>query len=630
MRKHLPVLLAGLLFIAALAACSHRKPPAAAKPKPPANIDELRKSVAAILARTHVPGIGIALVTKDKVIWAGGVGKADLASGRDVDGDTLFRIGSITKGFVALSLLQLQEKGKISLDTPVRDIAPEVPIHNPWEPTDPVRIANLLEYTAGFDDFPLEELYAFDGDENIPLLTTLQKFPAPQRVRWRPGNFYSYSNPDYGVAGYLLEKISGQPCADYLAANILRPLGMTHSDLRLTPKVKAALAQGYEYNPPRPVAYLPILLRSAGDMKSSPNEMARFVRMMLNRGSLDGVTIVSPASITRMETAETTLGSRNGLKYGYGLGNVAYIDHPFVSHGHGGGLDGFLSDYQYIPEQGVGYFFSINSSSSGAAVKDIGDLLFAYVTRGMTPPAKPPQVALDPRIEQDTGLYQLATPRSEWTRFIGELFFTGWTYIEKGALFRDGLIPGHREKMLYLGDGQTRTDTESAASGVYCKGPDGETYGAGPLVAFRRVNPVWPVIRFVIMVMVLLLMATSILFATVWVPRKLLGRLRGVRHLSVRALPLLATLTLLAIHWRSQDLPAIVMARPDSVTITIFLLTIVFPVLSVAALVVALRSWQAQMNRAVRIHSLLVAIACCTVTWYFAYWGLIGIRMWAI
>ena len=629
MRKHLPVLLAGLLFIAPLAACHHPKP-LASKAKPPQNIDELRKSIAEILARTHTPGVGIALVTKDKVTWAGGVGKADLASGRDVDADTMFRIGSITKGFVSLSLLQLQEKGKISLDTPVHDLAPEVPIHNPWAPTDPVRIANLLEHTAGFNDFPPEELYALDGNENVPLLATLQKYPAPQNVRWRPGNFYSYSNPDYGIAGYLLEKTTGQPCADYIAANILRPLGMAHSDLRLTPEVKAALAQGYEYDPPRPVPYLPILLRSAGDMKSSPNEMARFVRMMLNRGSLDGVTIVSPDSITRMETPETTLASRNGLKYGYGLGNNANISHPLIAHGHNGGLDGFLSEYQYFPDQGVGYFFSINSSGSGPALKDIGDLLYAYVTRGATPPSKPPKVSLDPGIEQSVGLYQLATPRNEAARFVGELFYTGWTYIDKGELLRRGLIPGPPEKMIYLGDGQIRVAAESAASGVYCKGPEGETYGTGPLATFQRVDPVWPVIRTLIMVVVLLLMATSILFAIVWVPRKLLGRLRGVPHLSVRALPLLATLTLLAIQWRVQDQPAIVLARPDSVTISILLLTILFPVLSVAALLVAVRSWRFQINRAVRIHSLLVAIACCTVTWYLAYWGMIGLRIWAI
>jgi len=628
MGKHLTALALGLAFAGTVCACS--RPKTISKPKPPENIEQLKKSVADILARNHVPGIGIALVTKDKVTWAGGVGKADLASGSDVDGDTMFRIGSITKGFVALSLLQLQEKGKVSLDAKVAELAPEVPIVNPWEQTDPVRIANLLEHTAGFDDFPFAEFHDYQGRDNIPLLTTLQKFPGPQNVRWRPGTLPSYSNPDYGVAGYLVEKITGMPCEDYIVANILRPLGMAHSDLRLTPEVKGALAQGYVHNPPLPVPYLPMLLRPAGEMKSSPNEMARFVRMMLNRGTLEGVTIVSPDSITRMETAETTLAARNGFKYGYGLGNVADITHAFVSHGHGGGVDGFLSDYEYIPEKGVGYFFSINSSASAAPLKGIGDLLFAYVTRGMKPPSTPASVALDARIEEATGMYEPATPRKEWARPIGDLLVTGWTYVNQKQLFRCGLIPGSREKMIYLGDGQIRIDTESAASGVYCKAPDGETYGCGALTAFRRINPIWPVIRCVTIAAALLAMATSILFAVVWIPRKVLGRLRGVQHLSVRVLPLLASLFLFAIVWRVWNEPPRVLGRPDTVTIMLLLLTIIFPLLSVAALVVALRSWSFQMNRAVRMHSLLVAIACCTVTWFFAYWGLIGVRFWAL
>jgi hypothetical protein len=340
--------------------------------------------------------------------------------------------------------------------------------------------------------------------------------------------------------------------------------------------------------------------------------------------------VVGPDSVARMETAETTLASRSGFKDGYGLGNVADITHAFVSHGHDGGIDGFLSEYEYIPEEGVGYFFSINSSASEAPVKGIGDLLFAYVTRGMKPPSKPASVALDARIEEATGTYELATPRKEWARPFGELLVTGRTYISHQQLFRRGMIPGSREKMIYLGDGQIRIDTESAASGVYCKAPDGETYGCGALTAFRRINPIWPLIRFVTIAAALLAMATSILFAIVWIPRKCLGRMRGVQHLSVRVLPLLATLSLFAIVWRTWNEPPGVLGRPDTVTITLLLLTIVFPLVSVAALVVALRSWSFQVKRAVWVHSLLVAIACCTVAWFLAYWGLIGVRFWAL
>jgi CubicO group peptidase (beta-lactamase class C family) len=102
-------------------------PPSKLKPQ---TIEELRAAIADVLTRTHTPGCGFALVTKDSVVFAGGVGKADLATNRDVTGDTMFRIGSITKSFVALSLLKLQEQGKVDIHSKVTDVAPEVKIVN--------------------------------------------------------------------------------------------------------------------------------------------------------------------------------------------------------------------------------------------------------------------------------------------------------------------------------------------------------------------------------------------------------------------------------------------------------------------------------------------------------------------
>src|SRR5271170_8354124 len=153
----------------ALAACSGESNSISPPPVPvPANIDELKSAIAAILKKYNVPGAGIALVTKDRVVWTGGVGKADLATNRDVSGDTMFRVASITKGFVALSALQLAEHGKLNLDEKVSDVAPEIPVVNPWAATNPITLAQLLEHTAGFDDFSLAEFYDFDAAPDDP------------------------------------------------------------------------------------------------------------------------------------------------------------------------------------------------------------------------------------------------------------------------------------------------------------------------------------------------------------------------------------------------------------------------------------------------------------------------------
>ena len=402
------------MIIAGASGCARRPPPPPA-PKPQ-TIDQLKAAIAGVLERTHTPGCGFALVSKDNVIFAGGVGKADLATNREVTGDTMFRIGSITKSFVALSLLQLNEQGKVDLHAKVADVAPEVKIVNRWDATDPIRIVNLLEHTAGFDDMSPAETFDMSGGPQVPLLETFARFPEPQIARWRPGTLQSYSNPDYAVAGYIIEKLTGKPCEDYIADSVLRPLAMTHSDMRLTPDMRAALAQGYRGSPPLPVPYYPILLRPAGEMKSSPNEMARFVRMMLNRGTLDGVKIVSPESIARMETPETGLAARAGFKDGYALGNYVTIRHPIKTHGHNGGIDGFLSSYAYMPEQGLGYFLSINASSP--ALSQVEDLIFVYLTRGVAIPPKPAAVPLDADVVAAAGFYQFASPRNEKFKFL--------------------------------------------------------------------------------------------------------------------------------------------------------------------------------------------------------------------
>src|SRR5690606_34310887 len=116
--------------------------------------------------------IGIALVNEEGPYWVAGWGKANLATGEAADQDTLFRIGSIPKMFVALAVLQLQEEGKLSLDDKLRDLAPEIEFENPWEDTHPVRLVHLLEHTTGWDDIHLTE-YAFAAPDTMPLKEAL-------------------------------------------------------------------------------------------------------------------------------------------------------------------------------------------------------------------------------------------------------------------------------------------------------------------------------------------------------------------------------------------------------------------------------------------------------------------------
>jgi CubicO group peptidase (beta-lactamase class C family) len=616
----------------AIAACSGGSK-TATTPAVPADIDGLKSAVSAILKKHKVPGVGIALVTKDAVVWTGGVGKADLATNRDVTADTMFRVGSITKGFVSLSALQLAEHGKLSLNEKVADVAPEIPVVNPWEATNPVTLAQLLEHTAGFDDFSLAEFYDFDDapDSPRPLLWTLTHFQGPERVRWVPGSRMSYSNPGYGLAGYIVEKAAGVPLEDYIAGNILRPLGMTHSDMRLTSAVKDALAQGYDAG--SPVPYFPIYLRPAGEMKSSPNEMARFVRMMLNRGELDGVRIVNAESITRMETPETSLAARAGLKDGYGLGNYEDQEEPLIQRGHDGGVDGFLSRYVYIPEAGVGFFFSINDSSlgSGAAVHELGQLLYAYMTRGVKAHQEP-ATKMPPGASEWTGYYAPGSPRQEKLRYLNLLLGGEFVSIRNGTMYARSIFGGPRE-LIPVGANQFRTRESEEATTIFTTDGKGNVVMVASILPdipipdyFVKTSPVWPVTRLVLVLAALGAMLSSIVFAFIWIPRRILGR--NVEHLAIRILPLLATVSLIAAFAMAVSSEPVYLARLGIASLAYFVGTIAFAIFSIVGFALVLMSSESAIHRGVRIHSFLVAMACVGLTSYLAYWGQLGIRFW--
>ena len=199
------------------------------------SIKQLTDSIEVIMKQEHITGLMLGITTKDSVLFSGGFGYADLDTRRDVDENTLFRMGSITKMFVSLGIMKLVNEGKLKLDDELKKIAPEVPFQNKWEATNPVRIIHLLEHTTGFDDIKLNRMYSLDPKENTGI-DMMMVHKNSMICRWKPGERFAYSNPNYAVLGYIIEKISGKPYNQYLEENILNPLGMMNSNFNLRSK----------------------------------------------------------------------------------------------------------------------------------------------------------------------------------------------------------------------------------------------------------------------------------------------------------------------------------------------------------------------------------------------------------
>ena len=602
---------------------------AAETPKPPApkTITELDQAIRKVLVETKTPGVGVSIVSRDRVLWTAGVGKADVASGLDVTPDTLFRIGSVSKSFVSLSVLKLQDEGKLHLTDTVRSLAPEIAFQNPWESTDPVRLVHLLEHTAGFDDLHFCE-YANNDPTPLTLRAGLDYHPHSRTSRWRPGTCMSYCNSGPAFAAYIVEKVTGRRFEDYVKENFFRPLHMDTADYFLTPEVKQHLTRLYYPDGKTTYPYWHIIMRPAGAINASAREMANYVQFFLNRGSFGGMQLVPAADIDRMERPATTLAAQAGVLPGYGLSNYTTIHDGFIYHGHNGGVNGGLTELAYLREQGVGYVFMINSGS-GDALDKIAKLIRSYLTRDLQkaplPPAAPIHAGL---LEPFLGYLEPVTPRQEAMRFLERILGVSRLLVKDNQLIIRPILGKQKEFRAVSGRLYRGADEPVASLALISSGPDGAVVQTG-WNTYRSIPALFAWLEWGAGCVSLLLMATSILFALIWVPRKLLGR--KVPKLSVRIVPLAAVLCLAASV-------ALVMVSDDDIlqrfgNLTLWsggfcALTVAFALAAVAGLATVLRSRGIGMKRGVYLHSLAVAVANTLVAGYLAYWGMIGYRSW--
>jgi len=631
-RRSIACIVCAAVLCLAPATRAQQKPPRQEALPHPKTLEELQKALKDVLENNHVPGAGVALVSRGEILWCGGIGKADLASGRDATCHTEFRAGSISKTFVALALMKLADQGRLNLYARLQDVVPEIPLDNRWEDTHPVRIVNLLEHTAGFDDMRFSEIYNRKDLADFPLLDVLKRFPGPQKTRWAPGTRFSYSNPDYGAAGAVIEKITGQPFDAYIQKEILEPIGITHGDFRLDDGNRGLLAQGYEHNPPVPVPYKNIYLRPAGDMKASPEELAKLVQFFLRRGITGTAPLLRPESIGRMEYPETTSAARHGLRLGYGLGNYTATEGGVVTHGHGGGIDGFISSYRYMPEQNWGYAILLNSAAAPQTLREMNRLAIDFLSRDFPKPQRPLVEVPAEELRKLEGFYTPAAPRMQLLAFL-ERFIGGMQVrLENGRLVRRQIFRDKKETLLPLGNGLFRGESDPEATSVFFPDEKGRTVYAQADIAGTsyalRGSIVWLYQKLALLGLCAALLASSLLFALVWAPLWAFGRMKEARHLRVRAAPLAAIFSLAAVFAAGTMVPP-TLGEMDFWSLLVYAGTLLFALFSFYGLWLALRVPREEIRTAVRFHSLLVSAACCALTLLLSSWGLIGLRLWA-
>ncbi|MBV8478615.1 MAG: serine hydrolase, partial [Acidobacteria bacterium] len=578
------------------------------------------------------PGVSIAIVHKNGSEWVTGVGVADVASGRPVTADTLFRIGSTAKAFASLSILLLAHHGKLSLEDPVHKLAPDVWFNNPWEATDPVRVVNLLEHTAGWDDIHFRE-YAKEAPDSMTLKQGLDYDHHSRTSRWRPGTRMAYCNSGPAVAAYIVEKITGQRFEDFVEQNLFAPIGMKTATY-FQPPAGAATMQ-YHEDGKTPYGYSHILLRPSGAINASANDMAAYLLFYLNRGAVSGKRVVPSGDIDRMESPTSTWAAKEGMKSGYGLSNFWSIEEGFVYHGHDGGIEGGLTEMSYMPDYGVGYFYSINTEN-GTADEKIGKTIRAYITKGLEKPALPPVASLPADAADYAGWYEPDSPRVELTRFLGRLVGLSRIQFRDGKLFMTSL-GARNDEYLPVAAGQFRHVSQKdppspvATFELLSVKPEGRFVQDSLGATMKRIPGWFAMSEIILTAFVVLSVIAIVIYAPFWILGGLSRRRQRPAERATRMWPLIAVLSAIAFVvifiLSSDDLSA----RMGNLTLWsfgLFAMTLVFAIAVLASLISVLRA-RGEVRRGVRGFSIVVTTALFIAATYLAYWGIIGLRTWA-
>lgn len=364
MRK---AIFSSLLFCLAIVSANAQKP---TDPR----LKGLDTFAARIIREWNVPGVSIAVVEKNKVVYAGGFGYRDIDKKLPVTENTLYAIGSCTKAFTAAMLGMLVKEGKVDLDKPVRDYLPELEFKNEYT-NDHVTLRDMMTHRTGL---PRHD-YSWYGStaSRSELLKRIKYLEPSAELREK----YQYNNFMYLVQGLVIEKITGKSWEQNIKERILNPLGMTRTNLSVVDMEKVddrSLAYEMKKNKPSVVPYRNIdAIAPAGAINSSAKDMASWLITWINNGNFKGKEII-PASFreqaiaVQMATGGGVPGSENpdvhGTGYGLGWGINSYRGHYRVEHS--GGIDGFITTTSFFPSDSIGIYVVCNQPVPGTSIRN--------------------------------------------------------------------------------------------------------------------------------------------------------------------------------------------------------------------------------------------------------------------
>ena len=341
------------------------------------------------LARGDVAGAVVVVVKDGQVLAQKGYGYADIGARKPVDPETtMFRPGSVSKLFTWTAVMQMVEQGKIDLD---RDVNAYLDFAIPPYEGKPVTMRNLMTHTAGFE----EALKDLIEDDPAPegRLADYTRNHLPTRI-YPAGTVPAYSNYGATLAGYIVQRVSGQAFDEYVEQHIFTPLGMTHASFRqpLPPVFRPLLSRAYQTASDQPKPFEIVVPAPAGSSSVSGADMAKFMVAHLQDGEFHGQRILAAATAREMhDTALQLVPPLNAMLLGFYQMNRN--GHRII--GHGGDTRWFHSELTLFPDDHVGLFVSLNSLGEEGAAGPIRRALREGFSDRYFPGAPPPPAQVD-------------------------------------------------------------------------------------------------------------------------------------------------------------------------------------------------------------------------------------------
>ena len=405
-------------------------------------IERLKLVVEREVEQKNLPAFSICLVDGDKQVWAEGFGFEDKEKKRPASAETIYRVGSVSKLFTDIAVMQLVEQGKVDLDAPVQKYLPEFKPKNTFGGE--ITLRRLMSHFSGLVREPPVGHY-FDPT-NPTLDATVASLNNTSLV-YEPGTRTKYSNAAIAVVGQVLEKQLTQSHPAQVEATILKPLGMTSSSFDLTPKVKEHLATAYmrTYDGRRFEAPTFLLgTGPAGNMYSSVVDLGKFMSCLFREGKYEGGQILSEKSLKEMLSP---VKDKRGNPQGFGLGFMLQNLEGNKQIGHGGAVYGFSTQLEALPERKLGVAAVAAIDGSNGVVGRIAEYALALMLAAQDGRALPEYQttgAVDAsRAGEVVALYE-SEGSDRWARIS---YDKGNAYLRRGAYQfslrtrdRDGLL----------------------------------------------------------------------------------------------------------------------------------------------------------------------------------------------